>query len=179
MESIGPELWFGGYFERRDFIKDKPHIMICLKHEVAHDERLFRAEVLAILAAIQSRMSCPEFEENIIFPVMVFSFMGYYARIIQAYHNGDKLIIHKSRAFEFRDAETAPTALFVRYMSSTPVGGKTLLPRLRPAKSSLSMTIRSITRDLRRAKIPEDFRSPKDPREKKKSVGPDADEPEV
>jgi hypothetical protein len=55
--------------------------------------------------------------------------MGYYARIIQAYHNGDELIIHKSRVFEFRDHKTAPTGLFVRYMSSTPVG-TTLLPRL-------------------------------------------------
>jgi hypothetical protein len=109
---------------------------------------------------------------------MVFSFMGYYARIIQAYHNGDELIIHKSRVFEFRDHKTAPTDLFVRYMSSTPVG-TTLLPRLQPAKSSLSMTIRSITRDLGREKIPEDFRSPRDPREKQKSVGPDADELQV
>lgn len=57
---------------------------------------------------------------------MVFSFMGYHARIIQAYHNGDDLIIHKSRVFEFRDIETAPTDLFIRYMSSRPVGRTTL-----------------------------------------------------
>jgi hypothetical protein len=69
MESLDPELEFGGYFERRPFTKDTPHIMICLKHELAHDERLFRAEVLAILAAIQSRMQCPDFDEHVIFPV--------------------------------------------------------------------------------------------------------------
>lgn len=76
IESFHHELEFGGWFKRRNFTKDEPNIMICLKHELAHDERLFRAEVLGILAAIQSRMECADFEEHVIFPVCHRALLG-------------------------------------------------------------------------------------------------------
>jgi hypothetical protein len=44
-----------GIWERRD-AKYKPHLMFGLKHDLVNDERLLRGEVLAILAAIKSRM---------------------------------------------------------------------------------------------------------------------------
>jgi hypothetical protein len=44
---------------------------------------------------------------------MVFYFMGLHGRVIQAYRDGEKLILRKNRLFEFRDFEAAQlTCLF-------------------------------------------------------------------
>lgn len=45
-----------------------------------------------------------------------------HARIIQAHHDGEKLVLQYSPLMSFENRETAPTSLFVRYLSSLPIG---------------------------------------------------------
>lgn len=49
--------------------------------------------------------------------------MGLHGRVIQAYHDGEKLILCKSCLFEFRDFETIPTDLFVSVLGQR-AGGR-------------------------------------------------------
>jgi hypothetical protein len=49
-----PEFMLVGIWERED-AKYKPHLMFGLKHDSVNDERLFKEEVLAILAVIKTR----------------------------------------------------------------------------------------------------------------------------
>jgi hypothetical protein len=44
------------------------------------------------------------------------------ARIIQAHHDGEKLVLQYSPLMSFENKETAPTSLFVRYLASMPIG---------------------------------------------------------
>lgn len=60
---------------------------------------------------------------------MLFSFMGYHAKIIEAYHNGDKLIIRQSPLLKFDDYDKAPIDVFVRYMASEAVGDTKEFPQ--------------------------------------------------
>lgn len=48
----------------------------------------------------------------------------YKARIIQAFFNGDKLVIRKSKLYDFSTPETlsSSTTLFMQWMASKPVG---------------------------------------------------------
>ena len=57
-----------GIWERRD-AKYKPHLMFGLRHDLVNDERLLRVEVLAILAAIKSRMESVVLQKHVIVPV--------------------------------------------------------------------------------------------------------------
>jgi hypothetical protein len=48
----------------------------------------------------------------------------YKGRIIQAYFNGDELVIRKSKLYDFSTRETlsSSTTLFMQWMASKPVG---------------------------------------------------------
>ena len=46
-----------------------PHTFFLLQHQMQADDRLLRGEVLAILAAIRTRLDLPELSEHIIVPV--------------------------------------------------------------------------------------------------------------
>lgn len=56
---------------------------------------------------------------------MLFSFMGEYGRVIQAYYDGQDLVIRKSRLFSFRNSPATTLGLFVRHVANTPVGDTT------------------------------------------------------
>lgn len=54
--------------------------------------------------------------------------MGRQGRIIEAFHDGSDLNIHKSRLFEFRNFDEAPIDLFTRCFANTPIGDTRHLP---------------------------------------------------
>lgn len=65
---------------------------------------------------------------------MLFSFMGEYGRVIQAYYDGQDLVIRKSRLFSFRNSTITTLDLFVRYVANTPVGDTQRLPKQIPTQ---------------------------------------------
>lgn len=81
---------------------------------------------------------------------MVFSFMGRQARIIQAYHDGQELVIRKSQLFTFQDSTTNPMNLLARYVANRPVGETQQFPP-RILGQSIKSTVRSTSKtDARR-----------------------------
>jgi hypothetical protein len=59
----------GGYWTRLTDAEKKPHVMLAMNHGVAGDEKLLKGDVLAILAALQSRMECAELQKHMVIPV--------------------------------------------------------------------------------------------------------------
>lgn len=60
---------------------------------------------------------------------MVLSFMDpTRGRILQAYHDGDELVLQKSKLFDFSSVKTAPFELFMRHLSCKPVGNTEQFP---------------------------------------------------
>lgn len=49
--------------------QERPHIIFTMKHDVTGDERLLRGELLAIVAAMSSRMRFPKFDRHAVVPV--------------------------------------------------------------------------------------------------------------
>ncbi|KAE8404816.1 hypothetical protein BDV37DRAFT_282352 [Aspergillus pseudonomiae] len=104
--------------------EEKPHLMLSLKHGIAHEDKILRGELLTILAIMQSRMPWPMFKDHVIVPIMLFSFIGHSGRIIQAHYNGHTLVLCKSNIFRFLNGRTAVYNMdhFVRYVASAPEG---------------------------------------------------------
>ncbi|KAI9926151.1 hypothetical protein MW887_004614 [Aspergillus wentii] len=107
-----------------------PHLVFTLKTELVNEEKLLRSEVLAILVAIETRLTSEIFKDHLIIPIMIISFMGQHGRIIQAYHDGNNLALRKSKLFEFFNAETSPIDLFSRFTISKRVGNTGELPEI-------------------------------------------------
>lgn len=59
----------------------------------------------------------------------MFSFMGPdQARVLQAYFDGQKLILHKTKLYSFTDKSKAPIDLFLCLLMNVPVGDTKVLP---------------------------------------------------
>ncbi|EAW12124.1 uncharacterized protein ACLA_060830 [Aspergillus clavatus NRRL 1] len=101
------------------------HAMFTLVIGQEPDERLLRAEALAIIAAIITRLSDPAYKRQCVVPVMVFSLLGdRKARILQAYNNSEGIMIRKSSTYSFSSPVEAKrnVDLFMQFMASEPVG---------------------------------------------------------
>lgn len=60
----------GGYWTRLTDAEKTPHIMLAMKHSMAGDDgKVLQGDVLAILAALQSRMECAEVQKHMVIPI--------------------------------------------------------------------------------------------------------------
>lgn len=48
-----------------------------------------------------------------------------HGRILQAHHNGERIVVQYSPLMSFEEEESAPVSLFARYEASQPVGPTT------------------------------------------------------
>ncbi|KAF7114669.1 hypothetical protein CNMCM5793_009620 [Aspergillus hiratsukae] len=103
-----------------------PHLMCILEiYGFGSAEELHCGEILTILATTITRLELDDYQDEVVIPVLLFSIMSdYKGRIIQAYFNGDELVIRKSKLYDFSTRETlsSSTTLFMQWMASTPVG---------------------------------------------------------
>ncbi|RLL95888.1 hypothetical protein CFD26_104679 [Aspergillus turcosus] len=89
------------------------------------DERLLRAELISIVAAIITRLADPEYEDHSVVPVMVVSLLGQRkVRIPQAHNNDRRIVIRMSGFIRFKSPEEATENmdLLMRFMASNTVG---------------------------------------------------------
>ncbi|OJJ29742.1 hypothetical protein ASPWEDRAFT_32980 [Aspergillus wentii DTO 134E9] len=103
-----------GAWEVKGKYKHKPHLIFTMKHDIIGDVRLLRGEVLAIIAALRSRLVPDMFKEHLVIP---------------AYHDGQNLLLRKSPLFDFSRYEIAPFDLFVRHLASEPVEEIRMFPK--------------------------------------------------
>ncbi|GFG18790.1 hypothetical protein IFM5058_09367 [Aspergillus udagawae] len=101
------------------------HVMFSLILGYEPDERLLRAELTSIMAAIITRLADPEYEDHSVIPVMVISLLGKRkVRILQAHNNRGGIVIRESGFIRFNSPEEATDNmdLLMRFMASNRVG---------------------------------------------------------
>ncbi|RHZ47884.1 uncharacterized protein CDV56_103828 [Aspergillus thermomutatus] len=101
------------------------HVMFSLILGYEPDERLLRAELISIVAAMVTRLANPEYEDHSVVPVMVISLLGERkVRILQAHNNQGGIVIRKSGFIKFNSPEEATENmdLLMRFMASNVVG---------------------------------------------------------
>ncbi|RAL03176.1 uncharacterized protein BO80DRAFT_500489 [Aspergillus ibericus CBS 121593] len=108
--------------------KDCPHAMLMITHPVDGDDRLLRGEVLCILETMKFRLSLPEFKDHCIAPVMIISVAHNKGRILQAYWDGQYVVIRQSPLHLLNTKDIATYNLFVRYMANIPIGVTKRIP---------------------------------------------------
>ncbi|KAJ5858092.1 hypothetical protein N7455_008986 [Penicillium solitum] len=103
----------------------KPHAVVaCLAHVCTTDtnQGLATHELRAIVNFMVIRTLHRPFRGCQIHPILVLSYLGYRkARIIQAVYDGQRLTLQYSQLWTFKDEETTPVEMFVRYLLSKPI----------------------------------------------------------
>ncbi|KAL4783094.1 hypothetical protein BJX76DRAFT_358329 [Aspergillus varians] len=110
---------------RRNDAEENPHSMIMLVSGFQGDSsRLLRGELLAIIQVMTLYLGNNIQEKNNIFPVMVFSFMGAQARILQAHFNDRGLSVYTSQLYGFSTSRKSEASIerLIQYMCSKPIG---------------------------------------------------------
>ncbi|RAL00035.1 uncharacterized protein BO80DRAFT_494448 [Aspergillus ibericus CBS 121593] len=109
-----------GEIEAKSF--DIPHCSFRVYHYAEPEESLRRSEVLPIVGYMRWRLSQFDYICHHTFPVLVVSIFRSKARILQAYHDGQRLHISKSRFVDFREPKRENYELFVRWIHGVPCG---------------------------------------------------------
>lgn len=104
-----------------------------------HSRSLTKGEVKLAVRLLHFRHNDPLFSKFDVLPVralpyslafqanerqlLIVSYMGpKHGRILQAHHNGERIVLQCSPLMSFEEEETAPVSLFARYEVSQPVG---------------------------------------------------------
>ncbi|KAF3406501.1 hypothetical protein DPV78_001688 [Talaromyces pinophilus] len=125
--------YFHRIFNSRRTIPETRKKAVFPGFDLEKEEKLLRVEALAILAGMKSRFQDARLKKHVTFSqIMLFSFMGEYGRVIQAYYDGQDLVIRKSRLLSFRNSPATTLGLFVRHVANTPVGDTQRLPKQIP-----------------------------------------------
>lgn len=76
--------------------------------------------------------------------------MGEYGRVIQAYYDGQRFVIRKSRLFSFRNSTITTLDLFVRYVANTPIGNTKGLLKQISTQPNCSEVDSNVETDIRK-----------------------------
>ncbi|PYI05598.1 hypothetical protein BO78DRAFT_419572 [Aspergillus sclerotiicarbonarius CBS 121057] len=115
-----------GEWRSMDWLENNthPHAIVTLIHDLSgNDTSLARGEVKAVVWALRYRYKLKEHKSHAILPVLVLSYMGpKHGRIIQAHHDGQKLVVQCSPFIGLHEENSPEMSLFIRYELAIPVG---------------------------------------------------------
>ncbi|KAJ9245866.1 hypothetical protein DTO271D3_6111 [Paecilomyces variotii] len=102
---------------------NSPHRILYLVHDhEGNDTSLTRGEVRSVVALFKCRFHLKWYPRYDTMPVLVFSHLGKKGRILQAHHDGQKLILQYSPIVNFEEERYPAIALFIRYLTCNLVG---------------------------------------------------------
>ncbi|KAE8415281.1 hypothetical protein BDV36DRAFT_298255 [Aspergillus pseudocaelatus] len=94
-----------------------PHIKVLMQHsDVKDPDLVLRAEIMAIVATMHSRLYTETLLDHLIVPVMLFTFAGYCVRILISIHDGQNLRISMSEFMEYSEGSQDLWDLLTRYL---------------------------------------------------------------
>ncbi|KAE8140910.1 hypothetical protein BDV38DRAFT_279885 [Aspergillus pseudotamarii] len=94
-----------------------PHIKVLMYHsDVKDPELVLKAEVMAIVATMHSRLCTETLLDHLIVPVMLFSFAGCSVRVLIAIYDGQNLRISMSKFMEYSEGSQDLWDLLTRYL---------------------------------------------------------------
>ncbi|RAK95039.1 uncharacterized protein BO80DRAFT_488170 [Aspergillus ibericus CBS 121593] len=108
-----------------DVEHEVPHVVFDIRQNVDVDKvkSLTVGEVKAILRVMAVRMELDCYRQHLIMPILVVSYLNStQGRILQAHHNGKRVVIQHTKILEFEGLKHRPVELFLRYYGSQPIG---------------------------------------------------------
>ncbi|KAE8153053.1 hypothetical protein BDV25DRAFT_137294 [Aspergillus avenaceus] len=108
-----------------------PH-MKCIMDttDINGDDRLTQGELISIINIMVGRLKTKSLRPHVVAPVMVYSVMGpAHLRVLEAYYNGQHLVVRKTELYDMRDFNPALITLLTKWWLGYAVGEtKTLTP---------------------------------------------------
>ncbi|PYH97972.1 hypothetical protein BO71DRAFT_88004 [Aspergillus ellipticus CBS 707.79] len=108
-----------------DVKHEVPHAVFDIHQEleVEEVESLTAGEIKAIVRVMAVRMGLTCYQKHILMPILVISYLNpRQGRILQAHHDGKRVVIQHTQLFEFGGLAYRSVELFLRYYCSQPVG---------------------------------------------------------
>ncbi|KAL3471170.1 hypothetical protein BJX99DRAFT_238041 [Aspergillus californicus] len=102
-----------------------PHLKALLYNVCnGHDEHLLVTEVLTILGHMKDRLEMEDYQYHVIAPILLFSISGSirgsYGRVLEAYCDGNKIVIRKSGLYNFNGSDIEGSMqFFERYAAAS------------------------------------------------------------
>ncbi|KAL5342198.1 hypothetical protein BJX70DRAFT_395169 [Aspergillus crustosus] len=130
-DDFGPRNMHWQQEGRLETDKGPPHIILFIANGmVARNDTLTTGELMMRLQALMIRYEEPAFVGHDTLPLLIMSYVGpKHGRILQAHHDGERLVIQFSPIMSFvsEDVASATAEFFTRYAASTPEGTTGLL----------------------------------------------------
>ncbi|PYH73003.1 uncharacterized protein BO88DRAFT_432783 [Aspergillus vadensis CBS 113365] len=108
-----------------DLEHEVPHAVCDIRQNIQVDKTkgLTVAEVKAIMRVMAVRIGLDCYRRHSIMPILAISYLNRkQGRILQAHHNGKRVVIQYTKVLELDGLEHHPIELFLRYYCSQPVG---------------------------------------------------------
>ncbi|KAE8147338.1 hypothetical protein BDV25DRAFT_160576 [Aspergillus avenaceus] len=106
-----------------DMPDHRPHMKCMVIHATEGDERLLRGELLTIIDIIRGRLSHKATRASVNAPILLFSFMGSCARMLEANMDSEGLVVRATRLYDFKEEEDVDFSLsrfFARWWMGHP-----------------------------------------------------------
>ncbi|GLA69538.1 hypothetical protein AtubIFM55763_009492 [Aspergillus tubingensis] len=108
-----------------DLEHEIPHAVCDIRQNIQVDKTkgLTVAEMKAIMRVMAVRIGLDCYRRHSIMPILAISYLNRkQGRILQAHHNGKRVVIQYTKVLELDGHEHHPIELFLRYYCSQPVG---------------------------------------------------------
>ncbi|KAI2862967.1 hypothetical protein CBS63078_5852 [Aspergillus niger] len=101
----------------------RPHIK-CIMHNNldSNDSYLLRGKVLTVIRIMLGQLKQKIFVNDMIAPVLLFSLNRRRPRVIEAYFDGQELVIRRTEPYDFQFLNTAGFKTFAQWFLSNPIG---------------------------------------------------------
>ncbi|PCH03262.1 hypothetical protein PENOC_039560 [Penicillium occitanis (nom. inval.)] len=113
------------------FSDDKPHIIMTMENYLPSEDSLLVAEILAFVAVMWNRLVSGDlYPEHNVVPMMIFTFSNdRRGRILQACYDSERLVIRKSKLYDFTTEEkcTESMEIFLQQLTGSLEGPTRIL----------------------------------------------------
>ncbi|RDH30776.1 hypothetical protein BDQ94DRAFT_180803 [Aspergillus welwitschiae] len=101
----------------------RPHIK-CIMHNNldSDDSYLLRGEVLTVIRIMLGQLKQKIFVNDMIAPVLLFSLNRRHPRVIEAYFDGQELVIRRTEPYDFQFLNTVGFKTFAQWFLGNPIG---------------------------------------------------------
>ncbi|RAK89620.1 hypothetical protein BO79DRAFT_172117 [Aspergillus costaricaensis CBS 115574] len=101
----------------------RPHIKCIMHNDLnADDSHLLYGEVLTIVRIILGQLKQKVFVNDMIAPVLLFSLNRQRPRVIEAYYDGQKLVLRHTKSYDFTNLDKAEFKTFAQWFLGDPIG---------------------------------------------------------
>ncbi|OJJ71235.1 hypothetical protein ASPBRDRAFT_66227 [Aspergillus brasiliensis CBS 101740] len=101
----------------------RPHIK-CIMHNNldVDDSCLLLGEIVTVIRIILGQLKQKVFVNDMILPILLFSPNRQHPRVIEAYYNGQKLVVRYTKSYDFTTLNMAGFKTFAQWFLGNPVG---------------------------------------------------------